>query len=168
MYVPGVSTEPSKHILFLAETAEQVEKNESCPSQSWLATAGIWKSQVIVELMTRWNDNNTQVQDSASVCHTWAKNNLGHWQRWSPNAVYNRDQSSAFMNYSTFSYSECTQRTKCNERISPWVCSLVDAQSSNPPGCLPLSCPHVSDRTSQSPAHNTGVTAVFSNLLPVA
>lgn len=94
--------------IFLVWAAEQVKNKGVCLSVLALSeysrnmeNTGI---PAVVKLMNKLNVNITVAQDSFSVCHTWAKNNIGHWQQWNPNAVYNRDQSSSFMNYSAFSY----------------------------------------------------------------
>lgn len=67
--------------------------------------AGIWKSQIFPwrgnwwNQMTRWNvPSNPEL--SACLSHK-LKIPRGHWQR-SPSAVYNRDHSPPFMNYSNF------------------------------------------------------------------
>lgn len=94
---------------------------------------------VKVKLMTRWNVNGTVViQDSVPVSHTWAKNNTGYWQRWNPRAVYNRDRSSSlwiihFILFFFPHFKENTLRAKCNERISPWICSMLDGKASELP-----------------------------------
>lgn len=94
---------------------------------------------VKVKLMTRWNVNGTVViQDSVPVSHTWVKNNTGYWQRWNPRAVYNRDRSSSlwiihFILFFSPHFKENTLRAKCNERISPWICSMLDGKASELP-----------------------------------
>lgn len=91
------------------------------PSVAGQRSGNMEKSDISVKgkLMTRWN---VPSNPGLSACLSHGlKISRGHWQRRSPSAVYNRDRSPPFMNYST--YSILRMHPESNKRISPWVCS---------------------------------------------